>query len=175
MSDERKSLNELILNAKLDEQHIEAAYFKERAENFTKHNKISYKDTRSLVIDIHLSLERMLNFTIALLFLFGRDRLGLPDKKAPALSSVGLVPFSHKLSIIKSLDLYSKETAQTLFRINKTRNAFAHGDEMDSPRYNYDAISIFTQGAVDRVIEDYEKAMAEWEKLFNAVEPEVKG
>jgi hypothetical protein len=159
------NLNEVIRDA------YEEKYLIELAKKFALMPEKNYVAARSIIMDVHLSLEYMMNFGIAQACYMGRKKIrrsicGIsPSEVFEAISEIH---FFDKIRIVDKLYIVSSGSIGILRKINKIRNAFAHGYDVSSPKYRYNGKPIFLKGTINDVIIDRKKVLADFSKSLSA-------
>lgn len=155
------NLNEMIRDAQ------EEQYLSELAKKFVSNREKNFTFARSIIMDIHLSLEFIMNFGIAhVCTIGGKNIKGIKNRINPSevFETIADLNFSIKIKIVDKLRIFSPTSISILIKINKVRNAFAHGYDLRDRRYKYNGNSIMLKRTIDRVISDRKKTMDDFFK-----------
>ena len=143
--------------------HEEQAYLEKLAKKFVSGKHDNYMLARSIVTDVHLSLEMYINWTIRILLTFGGSDVKLTAMLSTELGeAIQKIEYFKKLSLVTSFGLFSKEALTILKKVNDLRNAFAHGYDTKNLKYYYDGSTILQKKAIDKVVADQNKVMHEF-------------
>ena len=172
MDDKQKNLLRGLLK-KAEELQEENVYIKDLAEQYTKSKGHNYLPARSIALDLHIRLERLVSGVIIILLDKGLREFGSTIRTSSYSKHIVTMPFQRKLDLLKSMRFFSRETLETLKITNTVRNAFAHGDPSNSPRYLYRNTSIFIRSGIDKLCKDYRNVVKDYvEKITEGAEIE---
>ena len=151
----------------------EYKYFQKLAEKFTASKGLNYHNASTIVLQLHIRLDRVINEFIVMLLDKGLREFGFHIRPSSYSKDVATITFGKKLDLIKGLRVFSQDTLRILRMVNTVRNAFAHGDALNNPRYKYDNTSVFTKSGIEKLRNDYLSVIKEYvEKTTGEVEIE---
>ena len=156
-SDWWKSLLAKALEEKLEEEE----YLKGLADKLSVSKKKNYTIARSIVMDVHLRLESMMNSCINVCCVVGAGKYDLQYKMDKVNDAVSDIDFMKKIKIIESLSIVKPSSIATLIKMNNLRRAFAHGYQTEHKDYNYYGDSIFEKKTIEKLRVDYREILDE--------------
>lgn len=139
----------------------EQRYLEGLAKSFHKDRPENYLLARSIIIDIHLSIEFALNWIV--LIVLRRGVAGI--REGMSLSKTTLIfiqemPFTKRLDLVETFNVYSSKAVSYFRKINNIRNSFAHV-KYGKQEFNYKGLSIFIQKGIEALIGDYDDCRKE--------------
>ncbi len=137
------------------EMKQEEDYLNSLADRLSVSKKKNYTTSRNIVLNMHLKLERIIDFCIVDCLFNGAKGMELRTDIATLIDVVSDIDFYKKLRIIKGLSACKPSSIKTLIKINNLRRAFAHGYREEHEDYKYCGTLIFEKKAVEKLMADY--------------------
>ncbi|MBU1809115.1 MAG: hypothetical protein KJ661_06125 [Candidatus Omnitrophica bacterium] len=145
-----KSLMSAYIEIKQEEDYLNGL-----ADSLSISKKKNYTTSRNIVLNIHLKLERIIDFCIVDCLFSGAKEMELKADVATLIDVVSDIDFYKKLRIIKGLSACKPSSIKTLIKINNLRRAFAHGYKEEHKDYKYCGTLIFDKKTVEKLMADY--------------------
>ena len=100
----------------------EEKYLQKLANLFITGKTRNYNLVRSIVLDIHLAEERLVNSTIGLSCLLGTKNFKGESIK-DTIEAIGNIEYFRKIAVVEKLSIFSNSAIKVMKRLNDLRNA----------------------------------------------------
>ena len=152
----------------------EQTYLHTLADSLSMSKKKNYAVSRNIVLDVHLKLERLINFCIMDCCFKGAFLYGFKPGVGALIDAIFDIDFFKKINLMRGLAICKSSSIEMLVKINNLRNAFAHGYREGHKKYNYHGDSIFEAKTIKKLIADFNEIRKEMleGKIFREVKDE---
>ncbi|MCX5715439.1 MAG: hypothetical protein NTV07_00960 [Candidatus Omnitrophica bacterium] len=155
----QSALEKTIYSISREEE--EEKYLQNLAKSYIQDKPKSYALARSIILDIHFSLNYYMSVAISLSCVLYRVKEFNKNELSGITEAFQEVGFYDKINIVKKLKIFSNNSLETLCEVNHVRNAFAHGYKETSAKYNYRNKSIFKRESIDRLVSEHKTIAGE--------------